>query len=655
MLLGVDTGGTFTDFVLLDDRGLRLHKVVSTPEDPSLAIRQGITDLKLDAEVSAGLVTIVHGSTVATNAALEGKGVRTAYVTNRGFTDVLRIGRQARRDLYRLAPGATPNPVPDELLIGVAVRMAANGSVIESLTDADLDALRQKILPLRPQAVAINLLFSYVDDTHERAIEAALEDIAFVSRSSDVLGEYKEYERGIATWLSAWLGPVVERYLSRLSEAVAPSRVIVMQSSGGTIGAAQARRRAVNLLLSGPAGGIAAARHLGATLGRADLLTFDMGGTSTDVSLVGERPTITREGSIGPYPVAVPMADIHTIASGGGSLAYLDAAGALHVGPESAGASPGPACYGRGGTAATVTDANVVLGRLPSSLRLAGTLTIQAELARAAVARIAQSLNTTTEDAAAGIVAMANEHMARALRLISLERGHDPRTCTLVAFGGAGGLHVCALALALEIPSIVVPMHCGVFSAFGMLVADASRQLTKTVNGMLDELGASKIDALFDAISRRGIAELLDDGARRPAIEQRRFLDLRYRGQSFTLTVDWTTPAVAARAFHELHRARYGHALDLPIELVNIRCDVSAANPKVDLPEIDRETTAHARALVRTTEHSTVPLFERAELGRGQCIDGPAIIVEAMATTFIDEGWRATVDTWGHLRLATQP
>lgn len=655
MLLGVDTGGTFTDFVLLDDGGLRLHKVVSTPEDPSLAIRQGITELGLDADVSTGRVTIVHGSTVATNAALEGKGVRTAYVTNRGFTDVLRIGRQARSDLYSLTPGAAPNPVPDDLLVGVPVRMAADGSVIEPLTDADLEALRHTVLSLRPQAVAINLLFSYIDDSHERAIEAALEDVAFVSRSSDVLAEYKEYERGIATWLNAWLGPVVETYLSRLSVAVAPSRVIVMQSSGGTIGAAQARRRAVNLLLSGPAGGIAAARHLGATLGRTDLLTFDMGGTSTDVSLVGERPNITREGSIGPYPVAVPMADIHTIASGGGSLAYLDAAGALHVGPESAGANPGPACYGRGGISATVTDANVVLGRLPSSLRLAGTLPVQAELARIAVARIAQSLNSTTEDAAAGIIAIANEHMARALRLISLERGHDPRACTLAAFGGAGGLHVCALARALEIPRIVVPMHCGVFSAFGMLVADASRQLTKTLNGMLDELGASEIDAFFDDLSRRGIAELLDDGASAHSIEQHRFLDLRYRGQSFTLTVDWTTPDAAARAFHELHRARYGHALDVQIELVNIRCDVSATNPKVTLLEVDRDIPAPARTIVRTTEHPAVPLFERAELGRGQRIDGPAIVTETMATTFIDEGWRATVDLCGHLLLATQP
>ncbi len=652
MLLGVDTGGTFTDFVLLDDGGLRLHKVMSTPEDPSLAIRRGIADLGLDGDVSTGRVVIVHGSTVATNAALEGKGVRTAYVTNRGFTDVLRIGRQARRDLYSLAPGASPNPVPDELLVGTGGRIALDGTVIEPLTPADLAELRRQIAALRPQAVAINLLFSYVDDAHERAIETALEDLAFVSRSSDVLAEYKEYERGIATWLNAWLGPVVERYLSRLCDSVAPSRVIVMQSSGGTIGARQARRRAVNLLLSGPAGGIAAARDLGVTLGRADLLTFDMGGTSTDVSLIGARPSITREGSIGPYPVAVPMADIHTIASGGGSIAFLDDAGALHVGPQSAGANPGPACYGRGGLAPTVTDANVVLGRLPSSLRLAGTLPIRADLAREAVARLAEPLGTSTDDAAAGIVAIANEHMARALRLISLERGHDPRTCSLVSFGGAGGLHVCALAQALEIPRIVIPTHCGVFSAFGMLVADASRQMTKTVNGMLGELVSSDVEALFDVLSARGVAELMDDGAAAEAIEQRRFLDLRYRGQSFTLTVDWTTPVAAARAFHELHEARYGHALDLPIELVNVRCEARAASPKVTLPEFRRGTPAHARSVLRAVQHPAVPLFERGELARDQCIAGPAIVVETMATTFIDEGWQATVDLWGHLQLA---
>ncbi|HTO58821.1 MAG TPA: hydantoinase/oxoprolinase family protein, partial [Pseudomonadales bacterium] len=419
MLLGVDTGGTFTDFVLLDGAGLRLHKELSTPDDPSLAIERGIAELRIDEAVRRGAVTLVHGSTVATNAALEGNGVRTAYVTNRGFTDVLRLARQNRRELYSLAPSEPPNPVPEELCVGVPGRLTATGEIIEPLTPDDLAQLRATLIALAPEAIAINLLYSYVDDAHERAVEAAISDLGFVCRSSSVLPEYREYERGIATWLNAWLGPVVERYLARLARAVAPSRVIVMQSSGGTIGADQAQRHAVNLLLSGPAGGLAAARRIGATLGRIDLMTFDMGGTSTDVSLLGERPVITNEARIGPYPVAVPMADIHTIAAGGGSIAFLDDGGVLHVGPRSAGAKPGPACYGLGGIEPTVTDANVVLGRLPASLRLAGSLTLRGELAYDAVARVADPLGISIESAAAGIVALANQHMAQALRLIS--------------------------------------------------------------------------------------------------------------------------------------------------------------------------------------------------------------------------------------------
>jgi len=472
MLLGVDTGGTFTDFVLFDGESLRLQKVLSTPDDPSRAIRRGITELGLDAAVTAGRVVIVHGSTIATNAALEGKGVRTAYITNRGFTDVLRIGRQARIGLYSLTPQAHANPVPEELLLGTGGRIGPAGEQIEPLTAADLAQLRAQVLALKPAAIAINLLFSYVDDASERIIEAALEDLAFVSRSSFVLPECKEYERGIATWLNAWLGPVVERYLVRLAQSVAPCPVAVMQSSGGVIGAAAASRRAVNLLLSGPAGGLAAAGHLGQTIGERELLTFDMGGTSTDVALIQDRPSLTDEGWIGPYPVAIPMADIHTIGAGGGSIAHVDEACVLHVGPRSAGANPGPACYGHGGIQPTVTDANLALGRIPVTQLLGGTLPLHLELAQSALQRIAIPLGVSNEKAALGVIAIANQHMAEALRVISLERGYDPRQFTLVCFGGAGGLHVCALAEALQIRNIIVPQRSGVFSALGMLVAD---------------------------------------------------------------------------------------------------------------------------------------------------------------------------------------
>jgi N-methylhydantoinase A len=545
--------------------------------------------------------------------------------------------------------------VPPELLLGTGGRLAPDGTVIEALTDADVASLRTQILRLAPAAIAINLLYSYVDDAAERTIEAALQDLAFISRSSFVLPEYKEYERGMATWLNAWLGPVVERYLVQLAGSVAPSRVSVMQSSGGVISAAAASRRAVNLLLSGPAGGLAAATHLGKTIGERDLLTFDMGGTSTDVALIQGEPALTDEGRIGPYPVAIPMADIHTIGAGGGSIAYLDAAGALHVGPQSAGAAPGPACYGLGGTLPTVTDANVVLGRIPAAQRLGGTLALHPALAARALRSIAQALGLSIESAAAGVVAIANQHMAQALRVISLERGHDPRQFTLVSFGGAGGLHVCALADALQIPRIVVPERGGVFSALGMLVADRSRQLIKTVNVELDNMPAHAIARAFDMLAEPGRRELQQDGAADVDIVERRFVDLRYRGQSFTLTVPWTEPSESTRAFHQRHASRYGHAFGLPIELVNIRSELRAPAAPLELPHLPRRPTGAIIERVRAVGYDDVSVYERQTLAAGQTIDdGPALIIEAMTTTFIDAGWSAVVDTYGNLRLTAR-
>ncbi len=653
MLLGVDTGGTFTDFVLFDGADLQLHKVLSTPDDPSRAILQGIADLGLRDAVHSGALTVIHGSTIATNAALQGTGVRTAYITNRGFTDVLRLGRQARVGLYSLTPQAHVDPVPAELLLGTGGRIGPDGAIIEPLTDDDLHELRRAVLALRPQAIAINLLYSYVDDRHERAIEAALADLAFISRSSFVLPQYKEYERGMATWLNAWLGPVVERYLTRLKLAIAPARLGVMQSSGDIIAAEAASLRAVNLLLSGPAGGLKAAAHLGATIGQRDLLTFDMGGTSTDVALIRGQAALTDEGSIGPYPVAVPMADIHTIGSGGGSIAYLDSAGALHVGPQSAGASPGPACYDAGGIEPTVTDANLVLGRIPPSQRLGGTIVLSLDRARAALQRIAQSLGVSVERVAEGIVGIANQNMAQALRVISLERGHDPRHFTLVCFGGAGGLHVCALAHALQIRNIVVPLRSGVFSALGMLVADRGRQLVNTINRDFASLSTADLALRFESIAAAGRAELAADGVAPERIKESHLVDLRYRGQSFTLTVPYVDIADATRQFHASHQARYGHAFELPIELVNLRCALGAPQPPVELPLLSARAAAAPRATVRSAGGSDVTLYMREELAAGQSIDGPALVLETMTTTFIDAQWRATIDVWGNLCLAS--
>ncbi|MDH3981126.1 MAG: hydantoinase/oxoprolinase family protein, partial [Gammaproteobacteria bacterium] len=383
--LGVDTGGTFTDFVSFDGARLRVHKVLSTPDAPERAILQGIAELGLSTD---GL-QVIHGSTVATNAALERKGVRTAYITNRGMADVLTIGRQARRELYNLQPQPALPPVPRELCLEVGVRMGADGVHVAELTAADRSALLASIEQLRPEAVAINLLFSFLDDSDERSIESWLPDGMFVSRSSEVLPEYKEYERGIATWLNAWVGPRVAGYLERLDQALAPAPVAVMQSAGGTVRADLAGRKAVHLLLSGPAGGLMGARLIGQQAGHTRLLTFDMGGTSTDVALIDGDIRLTSEGHIGPWPVAVPMVDMHTIGAGGGSIARLDSGGLLQVGPESAGAVPGPACYGQGGTQVTVTDANLVLGRLQPDAFLGGAMTLDAGAARRVLNQLA--------------------------------------------------------------------------------------------------------------------------------------------------------------------------------------------------------------------------------------------------------------------------
>jgi N-methylhydantoinase A len=663
ILLGVDTGGTFTDFVVVDAGRFRTHKVLSTPDDPARAIAAGIAYLGLAEAASAGKLRLIHGSTVATNAALEGKGATTVYITNRGFTDVLRIARQARRRLYDLRPEPPYDPVPEQYLLGTGGRLDPSGRVIEPLTEADLAELRQAVLRLKPESVAVNLLYSYVDDRFEREIENALEDLAFVSRSSFILPEYREYERGIATWLNAWLGPVVHRYLSALAAAVQPSTVAVMQSSGGLIGAAQASKRAVNLLLSGPAGGLAAAAHVGRSVAQTNLLSFDMGGTSTDVALLQGRPRLTDDGSIGALPVAIPMAEIHTIGAGGGSIAYIDSGGALRVGPVSAGAAPGPACYGRGGTAPTVTDAHVVLGHLPGDVRLGGSLELDVSAAGAVLRQLARDMTgqaqgataTTAEDAAAGVIRIANERMAQALRVISLERGHDPREFTLACFGGAGGLHVCALATMLGVTRIIVPAYCGVFSALGMLVAAPSRQLVQTVGLPLIEARTAEIDSRFSALEHAAAAELEAEGHSTSNIDIRRSVDLRYKGQSFYLNLPWQSPATTLPAFHRLHEARYGHAFRLSVELVNIRSELEVRQAQLALPEA--ATTSASEAADTTPVHGLgeISTFLRDELGAGREVDGPALVLEPFATTLIAQGWSGVVDGSGHLHLRRQP
>lgn len=654
LILGVDTGGTFTDLVLWRDGTIHTHKVLSTPVAPERAILQGIRELGLD----PAELRIVHGSTVATNAVLEGKGVRTLYVANRGLADLLTIGRQARPDLYDLQPPPRQPPVPPELCVETGGRLDATGHWIEPLTEADLEHLRAAIARLTPESVAVNLLFSYLDDSAERAIVAALPEGLFHARSSEVLPLTGEYERGIATWISAWIGPIVARYIDRLGAGLPGARIAVMQSSGEAVSAARAARHTARLLLSGPAGGLAGAAFVAASAGRPRLLTFDMGGTSTDVAVVDGEPRLTTDGRIAGFPIALPMVDMHTIGAGGGSIARLDAGGMLQVGPASAGADPGPACYGRGGREPTVTDANLVLGRLDPDDFLGGRMRLDTDAARAALAGLAEGMGVSIEEAALGVIRLADEHMARALRVISVQRGLDPRDFTLTPFGGAGGLHVCALAESLGMSSALVPAHAGVLSALGMLVTPAGRTLTRTRLGSLDDLHDSEIQAALDTLAEQAIGELLAEAAEStvatarasPRVEPS--LDLRYRGQSHTLNLPWAGIETTRAAFHDLHRETYGHALNLAVELVNLRVRVRTPPPRLDLPRIDAADRVAGRRWVEARGSNTTVVHRRREdLDLAEPLDGPAIIADDFATTWLAPGWRAQLDPVGNLRL----
>jgi len=650
-LLGVDTGGTFTDFVYYGNGRLRVHKVLSTPDAPERAILQGIHDLAIPKH---GL-HVIHGSTVATNAVLQGKGVKTVFITNRGFKDMLTIGRQARPHLYDLQPDFKPPPVESECCLEVGGRLSHEGELLDKLDESELSALVEQIEMLKPEAVAINLLYSYLRPELENRLADAMPTNLFVSCSSRVLPEYKEYERGMATWLNAWVGPLVKGYLERLEQQVRPATVAVMQSSAGTISAEQASSLAVNMLLSGPAGGLKAAQYIGKQMSLDKLMTFDMGGTSTDVALIDGNIKLTSEGQIAGYPVAVPMVDMHTIGAGGGSLAYVDAGGLLHVGPESAGATPGPACYGLGGTRPTVTDANLVLGRIQADAFLGGKMQLDIDAARRVIQTIANALELTIEQAAEGVVRVANEHMVRALRVISLQRGADPREHVLMSFGGAGGLHVCALADAMQIDQAIVPIFGGVLSAFGMLVTPPGRQHSQTITQLMSTLTHEKIKVFYQSLIDKGVNELLQEGLDEADIITRLSMDCRYHGQSYYLNVTYdladTDFSSCQQQFHRLHKQTYGHDLDEPVELVNIRMSVTGVVADITLPCTKTDYSKPEKTIAIAKNQQGLVLVNRDEMVPGGVLQGPLLILETVATTFVASNWCCQIDAANNLLL----
>ncbi len=650
--IGIDTGGTFTDSVIYRNGRIEVHKRLSTPDAPERAILASLSG------AGAEGLRLIHGSTVATNALLEGKGVETVYITAHGLADLLTIGRQARRELYSLQPAMVPPPVPASHCLESGGRCDRHGVVLEPLDEEMLDRLCQQIDRLQPQAVAINLPFSWVNDEQERRIAQRIgchSPRLFVSRSSAVLAEYGEYERGIATWLNSYIGPLVDGYLQRLidgrGEGSGP--VAVIQSCGGTVEAESAAADAVRLLLSGPAGGLIGARHVARLAGCERLLTFDMGGTSTDVALIEGEPQLTNEGRIGDYPVAVPMVDMHTIGAGGGSIARIDAGGALRVGPQSAGAAPGPACYGRGGSLPTVTDANLLLGRLVADRFTIDNRPLDPAAARAALEPLARELGQTLEESAIGIIEVANEQMAGALRQISVARGIDPRNHHLLAFGGAGGLHVCALADKLGMDQALVPIHAGVLSALGMVVARSTRRWSRSLSLLLDDCSEQQVGQLYAPLAERGRLALLREGVDMAQIREQRSVDLRYPGQSFSLNLTWEGIEATREAFHTAHQQRYGHRFDRPVELVTLRLATLGPEPEAAFRSRESQLGAPVanQSAVIYGHDRPVPVYQRERLGNGATIESPALILDPVATIWLSPGWRARIDRFGNLLL----
>ena len=646
MRIAIDTGGTFTDIVYLQDSQLVVLKVFSTPSDPGKAVIEGLHTI-----APGPGVVVRHGTTVATNAMLERKGARVAFVTTKGFEDTLAIGRQARPKLYDWFQPAPECLVPADLRFGIAERVASNGDLILAIDPIELETLVKTIADSGVEAIAVSTLFAFANSGNERQIAAALKGLNLpLSLSHRILPEFREYERASTIVANAYVAPKVGSYISTLAANISQnypsSRLEVMQSSGGIISARIAAAEPVRTMLSGPAGGVIGAYKLAGIAGFQQIIGFDMGGTSTDVFLVDAAgPRISNESIITGIPIGVPMLDIHTAGAGGGSIARFDAGGLLSVGPESAGADPGPICFGRG-TQPTVTDANLALGRLDTDRFMGGSVTLD----RARMLHCMEAAKGTlasVEEFASGILQVVETAMEKAIRVISVERGYDPRDFTLVAFGGGGPLHACSLAHALQVPRVLVPALPGALSAVGILLADTMREYSRTVMQTID----ADLEATFNELETLGSQEFAIEG-----IEGHFFrsVDLRYRGQGYELNIPYGPDMVSA--FHSLHERRYGFANhDRPVDIVNIRVRIAAPAEAFNPPRQEIVEGDGSSAIVGTRNvyfdgkpHST-RLYERDALHAGDTFAGPAIISEYSSATILPPGDVLRVDAFRNL------
>jgi len=662
--VAIDTGGTFTDCVYFADGAIAVLKVFSTPADPSLAVLSALTQIDAAQSISDQTIDVRHGTTLGTNTMLERTGARVAFVTTAGFEDTIAIGRQTRSRLYDWFAPVPVCLVPKELRFGVPERVGADGKVLRSPNDEELAVLVESVRASKAEAVAISLLFSFAAPETELRVEAALRGLGIpISTSHRILPEFREYERASTTVVNAYLAPKMERYLLHLEDRVAAQfrggRVDVMQSSGGIIPARLAAREPVRTVLSGPAGGVMGACHVARWAGFERIIGFDVGGTSTDVFLTEsvEGTRLTRESVVADVPVGVPMLDIHTAGAGGGSIARFDAGGLLRVGPESAGADPGPLCFGRG-ERATVTDANLMLGRLDAGSFLGGGVKLDVERARRIMDEQKGALGTV-EEFAAGILRVVEAQMEKAIRVISISRGYDPREFALVAFGGGGPLHACSLARMLRIPTVLIPAKPGALSAVGILLADVVRDYSLTV--MLPGEAIGEVAEGLTELAQRGREELamyVGDGT---PCEAQSSLDLRYKGQGHELNLpfDALHPSASLEAFHRLHERLYGFGdVTKPVEIVNLRVRVVAKGPGY-APEFrepvlgDGSKACYAERQVYFDE-GLVPtcLYRRDALMAGDRVEGPAMITEYTSATVLPPGCRAEVDGYGNIVIA---
>jgi N-methylhydantoinase A/oxoprolinase/acetone carboxylase beta subunit len=652
--IGVDTGGTFTDFVIVRDGRMSTKKIPSTPADPSLAILEGLREY-LDVR---DRVFVIHGTTVATNALLERKGARTALITTRGFEDILTIGRQTRRLLYSLKAETRRPIIGRDLSFGLDERTTAGGIVERRPEAAEIRALAERLRRLGVEAVAVSFINAYANGANEEAVLACLDRAGLLAcASSRILPEYREYERTSTTAVNAYLMPILGRYLGALITSLGRAELRIMQSNEGYISAGKAKTEPIRTALSGPAGGAVGSLYLAQAAGFPRVVSFDMGGTSTDVSLIDRALRRTNEAQVGDFPVRLPIIDIHSVGAGGGSVATVDKGGSLRVGPESAGADPGPACYGRGDLP-TVTDANLLLGRIDPDFFLGGRMKLYPERSREVVRRLAAKIRKPVLETAQGIIGIANANMEKAIRVISIERGFDPREFALFSFGGAGGMHAVEMASHLRMKAVLAPANAGVLSAFGLLLADSVKDYSRSVLTPLARADFKTIERHYRDLGRRGLRDLSEDGFAPSAVVLERSVDLRYLGQSYEINVPFAGGlAPLADAFHRAHAKLYSyHNPGGQVEIVNLRLKARGLAEKIKL-EKRRATKkamladAHLKTqpIIFGGQKFRGPVYDRARLSPGQTFAGPALIVDFGSTTFLPPGFRLRVDNYLNL------